>query len=106
MNDETKTFLKQVAIFILSSLIGGFIGGILANSCNHYKFERHTHMHKHFNHHMNDFEFKKPNFDNGIKPDENFFIEEDYIIIPKNILKNADNNPKEEKNNFRHLNKR
>lgn len=106
MNDETKVFSKQVAIFILSSLIGGFIGGILANSCNHYKFERHTHMHKHFNHKTDDFWSKKQNFDDDIKDkDENFFIEEDYMIIPKNMLKDTNVNPKKE-NKFKHQNKR
>lgn len=90
MNDDTRIFLRQAGTLILSAAIGGFIGGMFANCCHHCHCMKHMHFHhgpmKPFG---GKFEEKRfPKF-------EERFFEEDYIIIPKDLL---NSNRKNEKN--------
>lgn len=85
MNDNTKLFLKQAGTLILCGLIGGIIGGLIVKCCiwhcgcccNHFHV-KHSHCH-HGHHFMGKFEEGKPVFEKN-------FVEENYIIVPKDLV--------------------
>ncbi len=85
MNEDTKNYLKHAGTLILSGLIGGIIAGLIIKCCCccchccccHF-FMKHHHHHGHpfF---MDKFEGRKPVFEKN-------FVEENYIIVPKDLI--------------------
>lgn len=91
MNEETKTIIREMGIFVIASIIGGFIGGMAmglickccsCHCCEHHKYGMH---HKGMNKMPHKF-----NKHHGMPEFEGEFFEEEYIIIPKKSLEKPD----------------
>ncbi len=113
MNEETKEIMKKTGVLLAAGIIGGFVGGVLGNCCSHCFCHKHPPFHhghmmppgvpadmmrefdraKEFDMKMHEKMMKKMDeFKKDIKNGKGEFIEEEYIIVPKEYFNRMEKN--------------
>lgn len=103
MNENEKEFLKYLAVALISAFAGGIISALVIMSHHSFKVQKHIHFYppkRIIQRTENDFIKMNEDFDKFTKkllkkikhPEiESDYIEEDYIIIPRQVIDNLSN---------------